>query len=319
MTTTAHVDPTESFHAMGCASQITVVSHDSAAATDLISVARRRIEHLERRWSRFQPTSDICRLNAASALPVPVDPATVRLVTAMIESWWATDGAFDPTLLGSLVGLGDATSWLDTTKVSTVPAGASLRGTPKTIGVDAEGHIVQLPAGTTLDAGGIGKGLAADLVVEELLAAGALGALVSIGGDVRVAGTAPQDGGWAIDVASPFEGGSVLATLRLHVGGVATSGTHFRRWTAADGTPAHHLLDPATGLPTHTPLIAATVIAGTTAWAEAWTKAVMVCGAEDALPYLDNLGLGALAVTLDGETVVNNAWRTFTTPTRLDS
>ncbi len=44
---------------------------------------------------------------------------------------------------------------------------------------------VTLPSGVELDLGGIGKGLAADLVVDELLAAGAAGACVNVGGDLR--------------------------------------------------------------------------------------------------------------------------------------
>jgi thiamine biosynthesis lipoprotein len=313
-----HLAATETFPAMGCGSQISVVCGTAHDATELIGIGRRRIEHLERCWSRFQPASDVCRLNSAGGMPITVDPATVVLATAMVEAWWATDGAFDPTLLGALVGLGDASSWLDPNRVSTVPPGTSLRGTPSAIGVDAPSNMVQLPAGTTLDAGGIGKGLAADMVAEDLLAAGADGALVSIGGDVRVVGQAPQAGGWSIDVAAPFDGVATLATLRLQGGGITTSGTHFRRWTAADGTSLHHLLDPSTCRPTRTQLVAATVVAGTTAWAEAWTKAVLVRGADDVLPRLDELGLAALAVDIDGQIITNNTWRTFATSTPKD-
>jgi thiamine biosynthesis lipoprotein len=102
----------------------------------------------------------------------------------------------------------------------------------------------------------------------------------------------------------------VAAVLRLEEGGVATSGTTVRRWVAPDGSPAHHLIDPRTGRPTRTPLVAATVVAGTAAWAEAWTKAVMVRG-DDALDALDDLQLAALAVRTDGHVVVNRTWARF--------
>jgi len=58
---------------------------------------------------------------------------------------------------------------------------------------------VRLPAGTGFDAGGIGKGLAADLVTTEAIAAGADGICVNLGGDLRVAGTGP-DGAWTVGI-----------------------------------------------------------------------------------------------------------------------
>ena len=44
---------------------------------------------------------------------------------------------------------------------------------------------VALPVGTGFDPGGIGKGLAADIVVDELVAEGAAGMCINLGGDVR--------------------------------------------------------------------------------------------------------------------------------------
>ena len=133
-----------------------------------------------------------------------------------------------------------------------------------------------------LDPGGIGKGLAADMVAGHLIAAGADGASVSIGGDVAVAAQRRSDGGWLVGVADPMrsrrrgaaadDGRAAASQLRAPC---AAAGT------ATDGEPLHHLLDPATGRPAHhaREIVAVTVVAGTAAWAEVWTKAVMVRGA----------------------------------------
>jgi thiamine biosynthesis lipoprotein ApbE len=145
-----------------------------------------------------------------------------------------------------------------------------------------------------------------------LLEAGALGASVSIGGDVAVRGSAPQPDGWLIGVADPTDLDREIDQLSMVEGGVATSGTLRRRWRDDEGELVHHLLDPATGRPVHRTreIVAATVIAGTAAWAEVWTKVVMVRG-EAALTELDGHRLGAQLTYADSTVATNNAWTMF--------
>ena len=293
---------------MGCSVDVVIVG----GSPDLLDVARTSIDHLERRWSRFKPDSDISRLNHAAGSTVHIDPATVVLLKAMPDGWRATRGAFDPTLLAPLVGLGYAASWSDPTVVTSLPHGALLRGDLSQMSIDPMHNLATIPVGMCLDAGGIGKGLAADVVVGYLLDAGAGGASVSIGGDVAVGGLAPQDGGWLIGVADPMDLEMETDQLTMVGGGTATSGTLRRRWHDDDGSPVHHLLDPATGRSTQhdREIVAVTVVAGTAAWAEVWTKAVMVRGAA-LLVALDQYGLGAQLTYADHSTVSNRSWSTF--------
>jgi FAD:protein FMN transferase len=293
---------------MGCSVDAVIVD----GPPDLLYLARMSIDHLERRWSRFLPESDISRLNHAAGSTVHVDPATVVLLQAMLDGWRATGGAFDPTLLAPLVGLGYTASWHDPAKVTSLPHGALMRGDLDGLSIDSLANLAGLPSGVCLDAGGIGKGLAADLVVDHLIAAGARGASISIGGDVAVRGIAPQEGGWLVGVSDPFDLDVETAQLALVEGGVATSGTLRRTWRTGDGTQVHHVLDPATAQPAHhdREIVAVTVVAGTAAWAEVWTKSVMVRGAE-MLAVLDRHGLGALITYADRSSAVNRSWSTF--------
>lgn len=293
---------------MGCEVDVVIVD----GSPDLLDLARMSIDHLERRWSRFLPESDISRLNNAAGSTVHIDPATVVLLGAMVDGWRATQGAFDPTLLAPLVGLGYAASWHDPSVVTSLPAGATLRSDLERLSLDSQLDLASIPAGSCLDPGGIGKGLAADMVVDHLISAGARGASVSIGGDVAVRGAAPQAGGWLVGVADPMDLEVESAQLAIVVGGVATSGTLRRSWSAVDGTRLHHLLDPSTGRPVQRDheIVAVTVVAGTAAWAEVWTKAVMVRGAA-MLEALDRLGLGAQLTYADRSVAFNQSWRTF--------
>ena len=302
-----------SFRVMGSRAEVVVVGDPH-----LLGSAQARLAHLERCWSRFIPTSDISRLNNAGGETVVVDPSTIVLVEHLVQAARATAGSFDPTLLPTLVGLGDAVSWEDPSRVTSLDDSAMPRGDVEGVLVDPIEGLVRLPVGTTLDAGGLGKGLAADLVVDELLAAGATGALVNVGGDLRVGGRPPALPGdigpsdaWTIAVEHPLRHGGEIGRLRLASGGVATSSTLLRRWHTG-GVERHHLIDPADGGPAGSGIASVTVVAGTAAWAEAWTKAVMVEGTAAAFGRLDALRLGAGAVTSDGRLLTNGTWKDFT-------
>ena len=293
------------FPAMGSSADVVVLG-----PSGLVDHAREMIHHFERCWSRFLPHSDISRLNAAGGAPVRVDPSTMLLVTSMIRGWRATSGRFDPTLLAPLIALGYDSSWEDPTRVTSLPAGAAWRGNPDAIAIDPAADLVRLPVGTMLDPGAIGKGLAADLVADELRACGAEGALVDIGGDIAVRGAAPHTSGWAIAIDRSDE-----ALLLLH-GGVATSGTERRRWPGGDGSPCHHVLDPARGAPLpegRGDIAEVTLIAGTAARAEVWATAVLVAGAEAGLAGVDRAGLAARIRLGDGTVLHGERWREFAT------
>ena len=233
---------------MGCSVDVTVVG----GSPGLLDLARASIDHLERRWSRFLPDSDISRLNHAAGSTVHIDPATVVLLEAMVEGWRATAGAFDPTLLAPLVGLGYAASWMTRPRSPHFPPRRCCAAISTSWSIDADGSTATAPHGMCLDAGGIGKGLAADLVVGELIEAGALGASVSIGGDVAVRGLAPERAGWLVGVADPMvpvDTDIEVGQLMLVEGGVATSGTLRRRWTGRRRPTAAPPARPADGPP----------------------------------------------------------------------
>ncbi len=301
---------------MGASAEVEFVAPGgSSLGADLADAAQRLVEDLEAMWSRFRPDSELCRLNRAGGAPVRVSQATIELIEAMAAGVVATGGAFDPTLLTPLVGLGYAASWHPDLRAEVgaalpVPRG-SLRGTV----IHRASSTVTLPPDTTIDAGGIGKGRAADLTAQLLLSLGATTVMVNLGGDLRIAGQ-PLPAGWPVNIAHPVHG-EPIATLAIGSGGVATSGTTGRRWTATDRSgvsrPVHHLLDPATGQPTgggSGAVIQATAIAGTAAWAEVFaTQAVVRAG--ECLADLDDQGIAAMVVRDTGDVDHNDTWRAF--------
>ncbi|NUS75342.1 MAG: FAD:protein FMN transferase [Streptomyces sp.] len=259
------------FPAMGSDAHVMVVG----GAPELLERAKERIAALERLWSRFRPDSDLSRINSGAGQAVSVAPETVEVVRRAVEAWELTGGLFDPTVLTALEAAGYDRTF---TKVadSHDPA-ASAGPVPGCPGIVADGDSVLVPEGTRLDLGGIGKGYAADLVAYELRTAGVAGALVNLGGDVRVSGVPPTEAGWIVSVADPWQGGEDLVSLAVAEGAVATSSRLRRRWRRG-GQEAHHLIDPRTAAPAAGDIAAVTVVAQQAHWAEILAKAALIAG-----------------------------------------
>lgn len=300
--------------AMGSQAELVVVDVPPRAADVLLRGGAALLAELERLWTRFSDSSELQRLNHAGGRFVAVSEHTLTLVESMVLAHAATGGAFDPSLLAAQLRLGDPARSPDGARTR-LALSAVAPGRMPDIVIDRAAAAVKLPPGTVLDAGGIGKGLAADIVSEWLMRHGAAGALVSVGGDLRVRGRgAGADEAWCIGIGDVQNIHHDVTSMVLSAGGVATSSSSARRWTDAANIERHHLLDPRTAAPTRvggdTPA-QVTVVAGSAMWAEALTKVVMVDGIAAGLGVLQQSGIGARAVAADGEVFHNHCWDDF--------
>lgn len=267
------------FACMGSTARLLILGGPSA----LPDHARHRLHELEARWSRFIPGSELCRVNAAGGAPVVVSADTFAVIELAVAAWRSTRGRFDPTVLDALerAGYDRDFSQITASTVDRSPSGDRKgRASPGCgdIELDRLVSAVRLPRGVHLDLGGIGKGHAADVLTAELLHAGADGVCVNLGGDVRVAGVAPQGERWQLDLDPGLTRSSEPArSFRLGAGAVATSTRLRRRWTQA-GEPQHHIIDPDTGRAAWNGLATVTVLADRAAWAEMLAKSAFVAG-----------------------------------------
>jgi FAD:protein FMN transferase len=212
-------------------------------------------------------------------------------VTRAVDAWCLTNGRFDPTVLGAMKRAGYDRSFELLGRE--VRSGCSTL----TLGTDAIeilDDIIRLPRGTGFDPGGIGKGLAADIVAQELRAAGAEGACINLGGDVRVFGPSPRGDAWIVAVDHPFCS-EPIARIGITNGAAATSTTLRRQWRV-DGEARHHLIDTTTGQPSTSDLTFVTVVAGNAWAAEVLAKAVLLQGKPHHFDLLASTGTDGLAV-----------------------
>ena len=286
-----------SHRARAMGTRVDVVAHD--APPDSASCVDGLLERCEASWSRFRPDSDLSALNRSPRSCTSVSPLLERALIRARAAWSATGGRFDPTVLDAVEHAGYDRDFraLDP-RPRPVPTGRRVPGMSRVhVG---RGHVVR-PVGLRLDLGGIGKGLAADLLAAELLARGADSVCVSVGGDVRVAGTAPT-GGWRIPVDDAHRDG-VATVAVLDGGALATSSTRVRRWPSEDGGWIHHLVDPTTGRPVESGVTSVTVAAAEAWWAEVLAKAALVAGPRDGAELMREAGASGWIATDDGQVI----------------
>lgn len=310
-----------SFAAMGTTVRLLIgararpgLAPPEAVAADL----QEEIEDFDRRLSRFRPDSELSAFNSDPRIQVPASPLLIDLVDASLSAARLTGGLVDPTLLGEIRAAGYVDSRrrapLGTlnqalaTRAGHVPHAAAPADAPRwaLISVDRGRGVIERPPGIGLDSGGIGKGLAADLIAARLR--GYERYLVDCGGDIRVGGAGSILAPWRVQVAHPLDGSHRRSVL-LTGGAVATSGIDGRIWTHEDGF-AHHLIDPGTGTPAWTGIVSATALAPSAVEAEARAKAALLSGlpaggAPGFRPWLEPHG--GLVVTDAGEILMSTA------------
>jgi thiamine biosynthesis lipoprotein len=217
-----------------------------------------------------------------------------------------TDGAVDPTVGLALLRAGYDRDF------AAMGAGSAprpdvrvVRATWRDVTVDRARGLVTLPPGVRLDLGATAKALAADrAAVAAVEATGGVGVLVSLGGDLAVAGPEPLDG-WLVKVAEDHRAAPDAPgqTITIRSGGLATSSVTVRRWDAA----AHHIIDPATGRPAAAPWRTVSVAAASCVDANVASTAAIVRGA-DAPGWLASCGLPARLVARDGAVLTLGGW-----------
>ncbi len=269
------------WRAMGC--QVSVQLETEGDGHTILSAVPAQVERFEAVLSRFRPQSELMQFNARAGEWVTVGEVLFSNLSAAKQAARVTDGTFNPLVLPALIANGYDRSF-DTLSapVASIPVAA-----PDWHGLELRPQTreARIPSGSAVDLGGIAKGWAAERIAEDLAVHGAC--LVNFGGDL-VARGAPQDRpGWEVTIADPGRM-MPLGSLWLRDASLVTSGVDFRRWTAQDGSSHHHIIDPQTGRSADTDVLTVTVRHPSAVTAEAYTKAVLLRGANDGLIWLQS-------------------------------
>ncbi len=297
---------TYGFEALGTTAFVTVGDPSRLRAAG--ALLHDELETIDRACSRFRPDSELHAVNGAAGSPVGVSSVLFEAVAAALRAAAATNGAVDLTVGGyvravgydcdlSQIGNGDGRRHV-----------VRLRRTPswRHVVLDVATRTIRIPSGVELDLGATGKAFAADRAARRIAGETGTGVLVSLGGDIALAGDAPE-AGWPVRVTDDHrDRDGAGPTISLRAGGLATSSTTVRRWRV-DGRTYHHIVDPRTGRSAPEIWRTASVAAATCVDANAASTAAIVLGA-DAPAWLERSGLAARLVGTDGEVVGVSGW-----------
>ncbi|HET9076502.1 MAG TPA: FAD:protein FMN transferase [Acidimicrobiales bacterium] len=299
-------DPvTYSWPALGTTATVAV----SGRGIDLaVGEVRAEVEAIDLACSRFRPDSELSAVNSVAGRPVAVSELFLEALDAALRAARLTGGLVDPTIGRALRVLGYDR---DFAAVDAQGPPLQVRFQPApgwtAVAVDRTRRMVTVPAGVELDFGATAKALCADRAARRAAAATGSAVLVSLGGDIAVAGEPPGDG-WPIgitdDHADPL--GASGCTVTVRSGGLATSSTTVRRWRRGD-RDLHHLIDPRSGQPADTCWRTVSVAAGSCLDANIAASAAVLMGPA-APAWLTDRHLPARLVGPDGQVVTVSGW-----------
>jgi thiamine biosynthesis lipoprotein len=293
---------TSSWRALGTSAHVVVTNPDSLAA------AREAVEAelvaIDAACSRFRDDSELVRLNATAGRPRRVSQLLFDAIEIAVDAARVTHGAVDPTVGVALERIG-----YDRDLAEIADDGPPLHPQPapgwRTIALNRPSRTLLFPRGVRLDLGATAKAWAADRAAAAAAVATGSGVLVSLGGDIAVAGTAPT-AGWPVALADDHAATAAGPVVAIQAGGLATSSTTVRRWRRG-GIPVHHILDPATGAACPVVWRTATVAARTCVKANVASTASIVLGAA-APGWLEAQQLPARLVDASGRARAMGGW-----------
>ncbi len=290
-----------SFRALGSDVVLTVVSDDTAEATEVLDRLSAYIDEFEERFSRFRPSSELARINEEAGQRSTASREFIDLLKTAIDLSESTEDLFNPFILPKLQEAGYRDSWVENKHRGQAPQYQGRKVMPVDTIVCGRDW-VRIPAGTALDFGGIGKGyLLARLA--ELMPPQMPGYWFSLGGDIMMAGRDAEGKPWRVGVAHALAGQREVGSFTNDRGwslAVATSGVTKRRGIN-QGKAWHHIIDPRSGEPAKTDILTVTVCCDDPVRADVLAKCAVILGSKAAWPFLERQSVRGAIVQIMGD------------------
>ena len=307
-----------SWRALGTLVHLVVTDPRHLAEAQRLLVAD--LAEVDAACSRFRADAEIRTLRNAHGRPVRITPLLAEAIAVALRAARLTDGDVDPTVGAAMSAVGYDRDFDRIPRLGP-PLVVTTRTVPGWREVHLEGRSLTLPAGVELDLGATAKAWAADRSAARISARLDCGVLVSLGGDIAVAGPQTPEGGWRVrvqDVTGSPDDPPVgpYALVAIRAGGLATSSTAARRWQRG-GDVLHHILDPRTGRPADPVWRTVSVAADSCADANAASTAAVIRG-RDALGWLAKLGLPSRLVDATGVVFTVAGWPDEPVPVRSE-
>ena len=259
------------------------------------------LQKLDTVLSCHNELSQLYSLNSDVGMMIGVDDDLITTLETADKLSSLTDGAFDYTL-GSLTELWNVTGGGPVPTDEAIIEALSHTGTDK---FTVSGSTISKSDNLAkIDLGGIGKGMATQILLEYLSTTDVKYGIVSLGGNIGVYGEKPEYGSYKIGVRDPDDQNAIIGYMYITSGFVSVSGDYERFFTE-NGKNYHHILDPQTGCPADSGVRSVAVHTSNGAAADALSTALFVLGVDRSLELYEKgtLKFEAIFVTSDGTIV----------------
>jgi len=250
-----------------CEIQITV--NTQKEGDEILSFLLPKIEHLQRAYSFYEPTSQLYAINhrTCDSLTLSKELSTILTLARFYTN--ITQGAFDIALAGTLKQAYQAPT-LD--EYHACHAALSPYASSSSFTVEGTTLHFSNPY-TKLDLGGIVKEYAVDQTITWLQKLGINAALVNFGGDIAAYGMCEKER-WRIGIQDPKNPDINITSVELNDASLCTSG-HSKRYSCIEAQPFSHIIVPS--LTSVSPIFQQiSIIAPTTVDAGIWSTALLV-------------------------------------------
>ena len=284
------------FKAMGTACEIQLYGAVESKVSRVAEAAIADVHRLEAAYSRYREDSFLSEINrvAATGGSIKVDLETAGLLDYADACYNASDGLFDITS-GIL-----RRAW--NFKSNQLPNEQIIQSLLDRVGwykVHWSAPYLGFPsAGMEIDLGGVVKEYATDRAASICWERGVQNGMVNLGGDIKIIGPHIDESPWKIGIRHPRQPETLLHTLDLYSGALASSGD-YERCITIDGVRYGHVLNPKTGWPVKK--MAAVSVVGDFCVVAGSASTIGMLKDEGAADWLAILGLPHLWVNVSGE------------------
>ena len=253
-------------------------------------------------------TSVVAAMNRANGASTVVPGQVARMIEVAKEIYKRSDGALDPTIypLVQLWGFVDQKYYVPSDEEISQAKGRMCFNDVTLTSFPATGtYTVTMPDYARMTFGAIGKGCAAQYVIDAMRNAGVKSGIISLGGNLQTLGLKPGGKLWTVAITDPNDPTSWVGTIQTGIEdgtvAVVTSGPYQQNFTK-NNKFYHHILSPKTGYPTNNTLNSVTIICEDGTTADALSTAMFVLGKNAALNYWRTYrGFEMILITKDNE------------------
>jgi len=291
-------------------------------------------EKYESLFSATQEGSEIWNINHANGQAVSVSYDTAVLIQAALYYCAQSHGMLDLTLhpiseewnisgqmeqasilpdykyyIPSQQTLSQLLEHVAYQNVQLIDANGTEIGNNTTLSDNTDYYVLLKDSQSTIDLGFIAKGYIADQLKSYLLSECVKNAIISLGGNVLLIGSKPDNTPFHVGIQKPFGAANeVITTLQKSDSSVVSSGCYERYFIIDDDKKAktiyHHIFDPTTGYPVQNDLLGVTILSHSSMEGDALSTYCYILGLEKGLEYIRSLeNVEAIFITKNYEII----------------